>query len=73
MKKTFTQIYNEITRVETPKMKFRREIAELTGKRDQTIKQWLSGIQFPSDEDIDKIASHLGVEPDGLFPLKHKQ
>lgn len=54
MKKTFTQIYNEITRVETPKMKFRREIAEMTGKKDQTIKQWLSGIQFPRMKTLTK-------------------
>lgn len=68
IKRTFKEIYESIKDNETPKMRFRRHVAEITGKKEQTIKQWLSGTQVPSQESIGKIAEYFNVDPSGLFP-----
>lgn len=66
-KKRFTELYAELDGAETPKQRFRREVAEATGKKDQTVKQWLSGSQIPTRETIEKIAELLDADPDFLF------
>lgn len=66
-KKTFSELYAELDGAETPKQRFRREVAEATGKKDQTVKQWLSGSQIPTRDTILKIAELLDADPDFLF------
>lgn len=66
-KKTFSELYSELDGAETPKQRFRREVAEATGKKEQTIKQWLSGSQIPTRETIEMIADLLDADPDYLF------
>lgn len=68
MKKSFKEIYSELDNLETPKQKFLREIAELTGRKLQTVKQWLCGSQVPSEDTIQLLADYFNVEPDSLFP-----
>ena len=75
MKKiSFREIYSELDDKETPKQRFLREIAELTGRKLQTVKQWLCGSQIPTEETINTIADHFQVDPSGLFPesIKNK-
>lgn len=69
-KKKFTELYAELNGAETPKQRFRREVAEATGKKDQTVKQWLSGSQIPTRETIEIIADLLDADPDYLFDNK---
>lgn len=66
-KKTFSELYSELDGAETPKQRFRREVAEATGKKEQTVKQWLSGSQIPTRETIEMIADLLDADPDYLF------
>lgn len=66
-KKTFSELYAELDGAETPKQRFRREVAEATGKKEQTVKQWLSGSQIPTRETIGLIADFLDADPDYLF------
>lgn len=66
-KKTFSELYSELDGAETPKQRFRREVAEATGKKEQTVKQWLSGSQIPTKETIEMIADLLDADPDYLF------
>lgn len=66
-KKTFSELYAELDGAETPKQRFRREVAEATGKKEQTVKQWLSGSQIPTRETIEMIADLLDADPDYLF------
>lgn len=75
MKKiSFKEIYSELDDKETPKQRFLREIAELTGRKLQTVKQWLCGSQIPTEETIKIIAEHFQVDPSALFPepIKNK-
>lgn len=69
-KKKFTELYAELNGAETPKQRFRREVAEATRKKDQTVKQWLSGSQIPTRETIEIIAELLDADPDFLFDNK---
>ena len=75
MKKTFKEIYSELDDKETPKQRFLREVAEITGRKIQTVKQWLCGSQIPTDDTIQVIADYFNVEPSSLFPEvpKNKQ
>ena len=68
MKKTFKEIYSELDDEETPKQRFLREMAEISGRKIQTVKQWLCGTQIPADDTIQILADHFGVEPSSLFP-----
>lgn len=73
-KKSLLELYSALNNEETPKQKFLREVAEVTGRKPQTVKQWLSGLQLPTEETIQKIAAHFKVDPKGLFPqLEHKR
>ena len=72
MKKTFKEIYSELDTLETPKQKFLREIGELTGRKVQTVKQWLCGSQVPPEDVIFTLAEYFNVDPDGLFPSINK-
>lgn len=69
-KKRFAEFYAELDGAETPKQRFRREVGEATGKKDQTVKQWLSGSQIPTRETIEMIADLLDADPDYLFDIK---
>lgn len=72
-KKSLLELYSALNNEETPKQKFLREVAEVTGRKPQTVKQWLSGTQFPTPETIEKIANHFGLDPLGLFPQINKE
>ena len=75
IKKSFKEIYSELEDRETPKQRFIREVAEITDRKIQTVKQWLCGSQIPADDTIRVIADHFNVEPSSLFPQvpKNKQ
>lgn len=51
-----------------PAKAFILRIAEITGKNPKTISQWLSGIQFPTRGDRQKISDVLGISTSELFP-----
>lgn len=65
--KNLKEIYNSVPKVITPKKAFRMDLCNLTGKREQTIKGWLSGTQVPKRHHVELLAEHFGVDPDTLF------
>ena len=65
---TFKQLYDELPKVVSPKREFVRTVAELTHKKEVSVKMWLSGYHVPDDLTVHTIAEHVGVDPSGLFP-----
>ena len=68
---TFIEHYKELKRMERPKHPakvFIENMANLTGRSQKTIYQWLSGIQKPPMDVRLKISEDLGSDPDELFP-----
>lgn len=64
---TFKQIYDSIDNT-TPKTAWVRRIAEVTRKKEITVKLWLAGYRAPGELEREVIAKELGVPAEGLFP-----
>lgn len=60
-------LYNSVPKQVTPKKAFRLALCALTGKKEQTVKGWLSGTQVPKREYVELIAAEYNVDPDTLF------
>lgn len=52
----------------TPRQAFISEVALVTKKSENTVKQWGNGIQTPDELTRNVLAAHFGCDPDSLFP-----
>lgn len=67
-RKTFKELYRERMEMPTPAQMFVSEVARITHRSEQTIRQWLSGTQVPDLLARETIAGYFRVDADGLFP-----
>lgn len=65
---TFRDIYKKECDKPTPRQKFIAEIARVTKKSENTVKQWGNGIQAPDELTRNVLAAHFGCDPVSLFP-----
>ena len=64
-KKSLLSMYRE---AKMSARNFIKEVADVTGRKEWTVKMWLIGYNMPNDEVKVKLGAHFGVDPDGLFP-----
>jgi len=65
---SFREIYDSLPTPETPKSNFIKEIAQLTLKSENTVRQWLSGRQMPDALTQQMISKKLSIPSNVLFP-----
>ena len=65
---SFKELYENIPNTPSPKARFISEVAELTHKKETTIKMWLCNYYAPDELTTQIIAEHFNVEPSTLFP-----
>lgn len=68
--KTFKELYRERKNMDTPATAFLNQIAEITGKHIQTVRQWAYGAQTPDADTQKRIARELKIPVEVLFPIK---
>lgn len=68
MTKTFRELYRAELKKPTPASVFISRVAEVTMRKENTVRMWLAGRQQPDKLAKEKIAELLGVDADGLFP-----
>lgn len=66
---TFKQIYDCIDNT-TPKAQWIKRIADVSRKKEITVKLWLIGARTPGELEKEVIAKELGVSAEELFPAK---
>lgn len=67
--KTFAEIYNDIPYYKKgAKTKFVNRIAEITHKKDITVRMWIMGRQTPDELTQSVISKELGIPAEVLFP-----
>lgn len=67
---TFSEIYEEKLRRSGELNEFVKTVAKATAKTEMTVRQWAYGRQIPDALTQKAIADTLGVEVEGLFPVK---
>ena len=66
---TFKQIYDGIDNT-TPKAQWIKRMADVSRKKEITVKFWLAGARTPGELEKEAIAKELGVSAEELFPVK---
>ena len=67
-KKTFQQLYEDEKQKPTAAQLFIAKVAEITHRKDLTVRMWLSGRQTPDELAKSIIAKEFNVSVDDLFP-----
>ncbi len=67
-KKTFQMLYDEQKKKPTAAQLFISRVAEITHRKEQTVRMWLSGQQTPDELVQGVIAREFGVSAAELFP-----
>lgn len=52
----------------TPAMAFVKKVAEITQRKETTVRMWLFGHQVPDKLAQEALAAHFGIEAKYLFP-----
>ncbi len=64
---TFKQFYELEKSRPTPAQSFINEICEITGRREITVRLWLSGTQVPDYKTLVTLSEHFKTPIDELF------
>ena len=67
-KKSFLMLYEEQKKKPTAAQLFVQRVAEITHRKEQTVRMWLSGQQIPDELVQGVIAREFGVSASDLFP-----
>lgn len=67
-KKTFQQLYEDEKQKPTAAQLFIQKVAEITHRKELTVRMWLSGRQTPDELAQSIIAKEFNVSVDDLFP-----
>ena len=70
---TFRDLYKEEAAKPTALQVFIAEVAKITRKSEQTVKQWAHGFQSPDELAKHVIAQHFDCDPEHLFPNTQKK
>lgn len=73
MTKTFRELYEAELNKPTPASDFVSRVATATMRKENTVRMWLAGRQYPDKLATERIAELLGVDADGLFPATPEQ
>ena len=68
---TLNEIYKDLKkrgRQISPAAQFVKDLANITGKKEKTVSQWVYGCQQPGEEDKKLISKKLGIPISELFP-----
>lgn len=49
-----------------------KEVADVTGRKESTVKMWVYGIQRPDADTMFLLSEHFGVPIETLFPKQPK-
>lgn len=66
--KTFIELYRATKKLPTPAKDFIRDICNITGSAESTVRMWICGAQMPSAPARKLIAKHFGARVEELFP-----
>ncbi len=69
---TLKEIYEDKKNEPSPAQVFITRLAKATCRKEQTVRQWLSGIQTPNDLVKKRISAELNIPEDELFPLENE-
>lgn len=67
-KLSFSEIYKKETDKPTPRQTFIAEISRVTGAAENTVKQWIHGVQIPNMSAMKLLCAHFNCNPETLFP-----
>ena len=69
----FTDIYKEKKKLPTPASSFIDEIATLTNRGRQAVRNWAHGRAVPEPKIVDMLSEYFKIDGDELFPIKPKR
>ena len=72
-KATFRELYDAELKKPTPAAKFISDVAAVTCRKENTVRMWLAGRQFPDQLTRKQIASAFGVDAESLFPEEKEE
>lgn len=60
--------YRQLMAMPSPGQQLIDELKELTGRKEMTVRMWLTGLQMPAAYLRQRIAEHFDIPQDILFP-----